>query len=198
MSRADIVTVYHNATNYELHQQLFAAITYHEPKGGLRLIGVDNRVNNRGFARACNLGAFHPNADAPIIGFLNPDVIVEGPFVDAVAEALKPPVVITGARFGKPKWELDVWGVRDWVCGAAFFVEREWFTRTGGFDMQFVWGWEETDLIRRAEKQGMVCRSIPLPLQHQSPSSDSIIDSSYKRFHFEQGQRRFFTKWGRR
>lgn len=196
MIRADLVTVFHNAVNYEQHQRLFADIGRFEPDGGFRLIGVDNRLNNRGFAAGCNLGAFHPEAKAPIIGFVNPDLLVRGPFLDDVEQALDGPVVITGHRFGKAQRELDIWGVRDWVCGAAMFVRRSWFTQVGGFDEQFTWGWEETDLIRRAQAMALRCHSIPLALAHESPAVDSVEDASYKRFHFEQGAKRFYTKWG--
>jgi GT2 family glycosyltransferase len=194
-SRVDLVTVFHNATNLAQHADLFDDIRRVEPAGGYRLIAVDNRTTNRGFAPACNLGAFHPTADAPIIGFVNPDLQVRGPFLDAVEAALSDEVVITGARFGKPERELGFWGVRDWVCGAALFVSRRWFRSTRGFDEQFVWGWEETDLIRRAERDGLRCRSIPLPFQHSSPAADSDQDSTYKRYHFERGSRRFYAKW---
>jgi GT2 family glycosyltransferase len=195
--RADIVTVFHNQTNHAQHLGLFDAIRSHEPAGDFRLIAVDNRVTNRGFAAACNLGALHPKATAPIVGFLNPDVTVTGPFLDAVAAALVDDVVITGCRFGKPQRELAIWGVRDWVCGAAFFVRRPWFQGVGGFDTQFVWSHEETDLIRQAQQAGLAVRSIDLPLQHRSPDVDEPADVYYKRYHFEQAQRRFFSKWGR-
>jgi GT2 family glycosyltransferase len=194
--RADLITVFHNATNYEQHCQLQDAIAAHEPTGGYRFIAVDNRTTNRGFAKACNLGALHAGGDAPIIGFLNPDVIIEGPFLDAVERTLDDRTVITGARFGKPQRELDIWGVRDWVCGAALFVQRRWFQSVGGFDEQFVWSFEETDLIRRAETDGWQVRSILLPIRHESPAENSPEDAQYKQLHFSRGQQRYYRKWG--
>lgn len=193
--RADFVTVYHNDHNFEQHQQLRAALVTHEPAGGYTFIGVDNRRNNRGFAGGCNLGAFTEGATAPIIGFLNPDAMIVGPFLDAVTAALVHPVVITGCRFGKAQAELNNWGVRDWVCGAAMFVSRQWFTSVGGFDTQFVWGWEETDLIRQAESRNLRCRSIALPIRHQSPTQNSDRDKRYKNYHFERGSQRYRKKW---
>lgn len=195
--RADLVTVYHNDTNFEQHKRLRASLIEHEPDGGYTFITVDNRDNNRGFAGGCNIGAFAKEATAPIIGFLNPDAVVTGPFLDAVTATLVPPVVITGCRFGKSQAELNDWGVRDWVCGAAMFVTRTWFTNVGGFDTQFVWGWEETDLIRRAEAQKLRCRSIALPIHHESPAENSQRDVRYKHFHFNRGAQRFRSKWPR-
>jgi GT2 family glycosyltransferase len=197
MIRTDIVTVFHNATNYEQHLQLFDGIRRHEPRGGYRLIAVDNRVNNRGFAAACNLGAFHPDATAPVIAFLNPDVTVHGPFLESAIAALTDNAVIAGCRFDKAQAELDGWGVSDWVCGATFFVRRPWFTGVGGFDTQFVWSHEETDLIRQAETAGLRARSIALPLQHAPATVESDVDANYKRAHAAEAHRRYFRKWGR-
>jgi GT2 family glycosyltransferase len=196
--RADIVTVYHNETNFKQHERLRLSILEHEPDGGYTFIGVDNRVHNRGFAGGCNAGAFTKGATAPIIGFLNPDAIISGPFLDDVAATLNDHVVITGCRYGKPQRELEAWGVDDWVCGAAFFVQRQWFAQVGGFDTQFVWSWEETDLIRQAQAQGRRCQSIDLPIEHSSPTSNSAVDTKYKRMHFDRGARRFYAKWSQR
>lgn len=196
--RIDIVTVFHNEANYTQHNDLFDAIRKHEPRGGYNLIGVDNRTTNRGFSAACNLGAFyHRYQPSPIIGFLNPDSTIRGPFIDTVQATLTAPVVITGCRFNKPQHELKMWGVQDWVCGAAMFVDRTWFRTVNGFDEQFVWGWDESDLIRQAQRDHKTCRSIDLPIDHRSPEINSPQDSAYKRFHFDRGQQRFFRKWRR-
>jgi GT2 family glycosyltransferase len=193
--KIDLVTVFHNDTNHAQHLDLQRSLREHEPAGGYRFIAVDNRHNNRGFARACNLGAFHPQATAPLVGFLNPDATVEGPFIADVQAALTGPVVITGCRYGKPGPELANWGVADWVCGATLFTRRPWFTSVRGFDEQFVWSHEETDLIRRAQEQGLSCRSIELPIHHQSPEDESPEDLEYKRVQFAQAQRRFYRRW---
>lgn len=196
--RADIVTVFHNETNRQQHKELFDAICIHEPDGDYRLIGVDNRTTNRGFGAACNLGAFHPDADAPMVGFLNPDVIVRGPFLDAAASVLHDRTVITGNRFDKPASHLAAWGLRDWVCGATFFVNRKWFQSVGGFDARYVWAFEETDLIRQALAHGYNCRSVNLALEHASPTDDSPEDQEYKRRQFTASQLAFNAKWGMR
>lgn len=195
--RVDVVTVFHNETNHEQHLQLRAAIEANHPEGDWRFLAMDNTFENRGFARACNDGAFHAEADSPIIGFLNPDCKVEGPFIGAVEAALADEgTVITGCRFGKPARELAIWGVRQWVCGAAMFVKRDWFERVGGFDLQFVWGWDDTDLCRKAENMGFKVSPVELPILHSSPDQDSEKDARYKQMHFAQGQRRYYSKWG--
>ena len=191
----DIVTVFHNEINRAQAVELHDAILKYHPTGW-RFIVVDNTVRNRGFAKGCNWGAFHPQAKSPIIGFLNPDTSVDGAFMERVSNALRDPrVVITGSRFAKPQRELEIWGVQDWVCGAAMFVKRDYFTSAGGFDENFVWAWEETDLIRRAQEEGLRTRSIKLPLHHRSPDDDSDEDAEYKRYYFEQGAQRYVRKW---
>lgn len=198
MIHVDLVTVFHNDEYYALHLKLFDTIKRVEANGGFTYIGVDNRRENRGFAAACNLGAFHPEAKAPMIGFLNPDVIVDGPFIRKAAANLQGSVVITGCRYDKPDNELRAWGVRNWVCGAAFFVQRQWFTAVGGFDERFVWSWEETDLIRQAEAQKLACHSIELPIRHEQPAQNSAEDAAYKNYYFNQGEQRYRSKWRKR
>lgn len=189
----DLVTVFHNEKNKDEALSTLAHLLDVEDSQRWLWVPVDNRIRNRGFAAGCNLGAAHGNA--PVIGFLNPDVQVRGPFLDQVLRTLGGNVVITGCRFGKPDLELRVWGVRDWVCGAAFFVSRQFFEEAGGFDEQFVWGWEETDLIRQAQAHNFRVRSIPLPIYHASPDDNSPKDIDYKRRYFEVGAERFRAKW---
>lgn len=193
--RADIVTVFHNETNYAQHKVLFDSIREHEPRGGYRLIGVDNRRVNRGFAAACNLGAFHPAARSSVIGFLNPDAEVQGPFLDRVRAALVEPVVIVGNRYGKSERELRILGVREWVCGACMFVSRPWFVAVRGFDEQFVWGYDDTDLVRTAEADGRQVQDLGLPIRHESPREETPEDFAYKRYYFEQAAQRYRRKW---
>lgn len=195
MTTIDVVTVFHNETNREQAAELHDSILKYHPLGW-RFIAVDNTERNRGFAKGCNWGAFHPRAKSPIIAFLNPDTSVDGPFFDRVISRLQDPkTVITGCRFNKPQRELEIWGVRDWVCGAAMFVKRDFFTEAGGFDEGFVWAWEETDLIRRAQEQGLRTVSVKLPLHHHSPEVDTEEDAHYKRDHFAEGAKRYTQKW---
>lgn len=193
--RMDVVTVFHSEKAYRDHLELTSLIARYEAKGGWQMIGVDNRVTNRGFAAGCNLGAFDERANAPVIGFINPDAIVTAAFMDDVMAAMRDGAVIAGPNFGKTPEEIRSWGLRTWVCGAAFFVNREWFTEVGGFDEQFVWAWEETDLCRRAEQQRRKITNLRLPIEHDSPDENTPEEAAYKNEHFDRGAILYRRKW---
>lgn len=189
----DIVTVVHNDVNtkqaalLESDLQLTASAAY-------TYTIVDNSLINRGYGPGCNFGA--QDGTAPIIGFLNPDVILDGPFMSSVIRVLQPEdVVIAGENFNKPIREYRSWGCDAWVCGAAFFVKRPWFESIGGFDENYKWGWEETHMIRQAQIEGMRVVSCNLPIRHSSPTENSPTDTDYKRHHFDAGARYFRKTW---
>lgn len=189
----DIVTVVHNEINYEQSLQLEADLEKYET--GYSFTRVDNRTHNSGFGRACNLGA--ASGESPIIGLLNPDCVIKGPFMKTVQGALaSEKVVITGERYNKPQRELQFWGVKEFVCGATMFIKRDWWESVGGFDMNYVWSWEELDLIRQAESQGKVVQAVSLPIHHASPSTDTVRDAAYKTKHFNRGAKYYYKKWG--
>lgn len=193
LSDIEIVTVFHNPQNRDQSEELAAAVTRWEP--GIPVHRVDNTRFNRGFAKGCNLGASW--CSAPIVGFLNPDTEVRGRFAHPVLEQFQDPqVTIVGERFGKLDQEIRAWGCKDWVCGAAFFVRRDWFFEQGGFDTRYVMYWEETDLIRQAEEQGRKVRSIRLPLRHSSPTDETERDRRFKQYHFDRSAALFAEKWG--
>lgn len=193
--QVEIVTVFHNLRNKRQAVDLRDAVSMFEPDVEVHF--VDNTKINRGFAKACNLGAAW--CTAPVIGFLNPDVVLSGAFVKPVMKAFADEnVVIAGERFGKSDRELRIWECRDWVCGAAMFVRADWFEQQGGFDERFVMYFEEADLIKRAEQDGRVVRSIKLPIVHESPAEEDSQDVAFKRKHFDRSARLFEEKWGNR
>lgn len=191
----DIVTVFHNNRNFDqaidLHKRLI------ELEGdGFTFSLMDNSIDNKGFSKACNIAAMRGNAE--VIGFINPDVQVEDNFIERVySEFEDEELVITGGRHGKSQSDLRVWGVSDWVCGCTMFVRRSFFEEVGGFDEQFVWSFEDTDLCRQAEFCGKVVRSIDLPLHHESPQEDNRRDSNYKKHHFAMASGLYYKKWRR-
>lgn len=191
----DVITVHHNDTNRREASGLLNRLSQFEPKR-FTFTSWSNEFDNIGFGPACNRAFFELEDHAPVVGFLNPDVNVMRPFFNEVIEALVPDdVVIVGCRFNKPDRELKEWGVKDWVCGATFFVKSDWFAEVGGFDEEYIWAWEETDLIRLAESQGLRCKSINLPIRHSSPVLNSPEDKLFKDKWFEVGRKHFKEKW---
>jgi GT2 family glycosyltransferase len=191
----DIVTVYHNARNYEQAGNLLMQLREYETD--FTFTAIDNRGdNNIGFGPACNLGAARGTAE--VIGLLNPDLEVKGAFLKKIESLYADPIlVICGETFGKDPSHMKIWGCATWVCGAAFFVRRTWWEKVGGFDPAYLWGWEETDLCRLAQQQNKHVRALDLPLVHESPSEDSEWDQVYKNHWFTAGSEHFQEKWGR-
>lgn len=195
----DFIIVYHRDAVFREAERLLDEIVAHEDARHFHVISVDNRVENVGFAKAANAGA--KKATAPIVGFLNPDLRVHGPFIHQVFRSVKSsgPYVV-GPDFNKSKEILRAWGLRDWVCGAAFFVLRDWFQALNGFDEDYVWGLEETDFCKRTQsicdltlKKGI--EAIDLPLLHVN-IDDTEADTKYKQEHYENGKLVYQRKWG--
>lgn len=189
----DVVTVFHNQAYKNMAEEMSESLFRHEPDR-VTLTMVDNSVVNRGFSAACNLGAKGGSAD--IVGFINPDAIIEGTFVQKVYNSLSDIIVITGCRYDKPDREVKIWGLQDWVCGAAFFVRRDWFEKVGGFDERYSFCFEESDLIKQAELEHKRCKSIDLPIRHDSPDYNSPEDAAYKQYWFNKGAKIYKEKWG--
>jgi GT2 family glycosyltransferase len=196
VTAVDLVTVFHNATNRSQAYELADQVYEHADADYCMWFG-DNSIENVGFGHRCNEQATHGAGE--IIGFLNPDSVVSGPFMQRVLRefAKDDALVITGERFGKASGDIRSWGLRDWVCGAAFFVRRDWFQEVGGFHEGYVWGWEETDLCRLAETTGKTVKSIVLPIYHASPIVNSPEDVAFKHTHFERGALLYRKRWGR-
>lgn len=194
----DIITIIHNEKNTIFAERLASGLNKYELENH-RLIVHDNRDVNVGFAKGCNIGAQH--ATTEVVGFLNPDIIVRGPFIDTVQRQFDedPELVITGCTFRDDKKERYTHiGLKTWVCGAALFARKSWFDSVGGFDESYVWSWEETDLCRQAQEDNKHVTNIILPLEHDRShvSSDSPEDKRYKDKHMRIGKRLYFERWG--
>jgi GT2 family glycosyltransferase len=191
----DVVTLWHRPSYRVLTGKLAQQLAVIDPYPH-NFFAVDNSPpGSRGFAAGCNQGA--AMGTAPIILFLNPDMEIHGPFLGTIAEAFADPkLVICGEAFDKPTWQWrDVWGCDDWVCGACLATRRSWFP---GFDQRYRWGWEETDLIRRAQNEGFGVRSLHLPVTHTAGVGlTEGADAEFKMRGMRDGRRLFLQTWGR-
>lgn len=193
----DIVTVVHNDKNKSQAADLLDSIHQYMTYD-CNVFIEDNSVDNLGFAKACNIGA--AKGTEPVVAFINPDCVINGDFMTPIMNTFIDidKCMITGGNFNKNPVEISGWGCKDWVCGAAMFVWRNFWIESGGFDEQFVWAYEETDLIRRCESMGYVVKSLPpseLPILHSSPAEDSKEDSEYKSYWMAESGSRFWRKW---
>lgn len=156
---------------------------------------IDNSYDNRGFSKAANMGSRWGNGD--FIAFINPDLYLMNGWADNIIAALQnPDVAIAGARLndGMP-WPRDVSsnGIKTWVCGACYFVRRNFFELVGGFDEQFFFTYEETDLIKQAENMGflIVVTDEDKPkinhIRHNTPFHDQQLRISREQYR---------QKWG--
>lgn len=194
MAIMDIITVSHNETNERQADAMLNSVECLEEPGSVELIHISNRKENRGFAKACNLGV--SAGTSQYIGFLNPDCMIGGPFVSDTIRVLESGVSVTGCRFNKPDSHLREWGVKEWVCGAAFFTTRKHFEALGGFDERFVWSFEETDFIRRTEEAGGVVMPGHFTIKHHHNQRDDMPeDLVYKEREFALAKVAYNDKW---
>ena len=169
--------------------------TFHHP---YTVTVIDNTLDNRGFAKATNLGASLGSAE--IIGFLNPDILLVDGWADATIATLaeNSNIVICGPRlddgYGWPR-DLRTSGIKNWVCGACYFVRRDFFESRGGFDERYYFTHEETDLIRQAESLGYDVLAVdteqPL-IKHIR--HDSVFHGEQLRAAAEQYRRKWATR----
>lgn len=169
----DFVIVSHESTKDVGRLLLQLALTFPHPH---TMTVIDNSRANRGFSVAANLGARQETGE--IVAFLNPDIILcDGWATETLAAfAADPKLVIAGPRlddgFSWPR-PLKGVGLKNYVCGAAFFVRRDFFESCGGFDERFFWSSEEVDLCRQAEERGLRVEAVGEPrvkhLWHDAP-----------------------------
>jgi len=145
---------------------------------------IDNTKNNRGFARAANLGAASATGDYLL--FLNPDTLIPAHLIREIDHYFKihPQTAIIAPQLinssGQPEpfsfgpkvtplsillpspfpslpracWGRGAGGEVAWMSGAALAIRRSVFNQIKGFDQQFFMYWEDVDLCRRAIRGG--------------------------------------------
>ena len=176
-------------------------------------------AENDGFGAGANCGARVARGD--ILGFLNPDVIWQDPFLGRVATALaKAPQSIVGIPLVNQHGKIDPWSAGrapgllelcksnllprrahsdlasadlDWVSGAALFVSREVFQKVGGFDEAFFLYFEDVDFCVRAKKIGVtITRDEQSRLFHHGGTS--FATRAQQKEHFRRSQQLYFKK----
>lgn len=176
-------------------------------------------AENKGFGAGANLGA--RMARGVLLGFLNPDVLWQSPFLGRVAADLeRDHRKIIGITLVDEKGQIDPWGAGrapsllelcknnllplgarrllapanvDWVSGAALFVSQETFRSVGGFDEAFFLYFEDVDLCVRAKQAGvLISRDTESRLFHQGGAS--FVSRAEQKQFFRRSQEQYFTK----
>jgi len=79
------------------------------------------------------------------------------------------------------------------VSGCCFLIDREKFISLGGFDEEFVNGWEDNDFMLRVLENGGVCVYEPeAKVRHHFAGSEGRFDNE------EENYNRFVQKWNGR
>ncbi|MDE2589913.1 MAG: glycosyltransferase family 2 protein, partial [Patescibacteria group bacterium] len=142
------------------------------------VILIENNIN-AGYGKACNLGAKSVSDPAPYIAIANSDIWVKQdwfynlkkPFENPNVFAVGPKLLnqanrIVGCGVFVQNNRLTIRGWMyppqhfsneeevDSLCGAFFIADRKKFDELEGFDPQFHFYFEESDLFLRAKEKG--------------------------------------------
>lgn len=145
-------------------------------------------LTNRGFAVACNQGAWYATGDTLV--FLNNDTIVQPGWLEPLVAGLEH-AAVAGAQLVYPDGRIqhagvqvdftrppgqEAWGIQTdrpsghvpAVTGACLAIRRHEFIRLGGFDDGYWNGYEDVDLCLKAGGAYYVAESRVVHLESQS------------------------------
>lgn len=178
-----------------------------------------HNTRNTGFAKACNQGAKF--ATGRVVVFLNNDTRAHPGWLEPLVEALEDPSIwVVGSLLLYPNGTVQhagmaVRGNLQWahlyggsdpnsapgirtakdlqaVTGACLAMRRCDFANLGGFDEEYVNGYEDVDLCMRVKKAGGRIRYEPRSvLTHYEGQTEGRFDAE------SQNIVRFYAKWRR-
>lgn len=195
-------------------EQCLATIDYNQAQ----VIVIDNNKNNRGFAKANNLGASY--AKGKYLLFLNNDTKLAPDFIKPMVDNMElyPHVGICAPRIiGYDGYDIeqrigkscDIYGWQAWegptffVEGSALMIRKDLFFRLGGFDEEYFMYLEDIDLCWRAQLLGYLIDEVPESIVYHyaggsSASSrgrkNSFVSTQHRRYHGEKNQLRTVLK----
>lgn len=181
-------------------------------------VQVITNPKNLGFAKACNQGA--AAARGKYVMFLNNDTIPQPGWLDPLIQEMEadPQVAVVGSQLLFPDGKVqhagvvfsrtyeepyhlfsgsssDIPGIQrrremQAVTAACMLVRKDQFERVGGFDEEFLNGFEDVDFCLRIRENGMKViyqpRSLVVHLTSQTPG---------RKDHEKANSQRLRTKW---
>lgn len=184
-----------------------------------KIVAIHNE-KNLGFAKACNQGA--AKASGEYLLFLNNDTIVTENWMDVLVRELEenPEIAMAGSKllypdetiqhagvvFGEDKIPYHIYAREikekhyvnkkrkfNAVTAACMLVRNDAFRKVGGFDENFMNGYEDIDLCLKIKELGMDIMYCPESVvYHYESISDGRGDKH------RENQELFLKKWGDR
>lgn len=176
---------------------------------------INNSRNNRGFAKAVNLGIKRAlKLGATKILLINPDVIIKPGDVQALA-SIKADIVAPLLTFNRAGEKVKDYGGKvnfllgrpthlenvgvlkpiDYVSGACMLIDPKVFTAIGFFDENFFMYFEDVDFCLRAQKADLtISVANQIEVQHQITEHKSVFNSA-KSNYILASNAYFISKW---
>ena len=186
-------------------------VNYHSHKKFPGAVIIDNTNNNRGFAKAVNIGikkALKMGAEKIIL--INPDIeITKKDITDLAtnnADIIGPVLLSNGVYDygGKVNWvigrtahlkgdpflEKGSPSEIDYVSGACMIIKKEVFERIGFFDERFFMYFEDADFCLRAKQAGFKITINPkIIIKH------ALTKNAQKNNYVLASNKKFVDKW---
>jgi len=186
---------------------------------GFRDVAVLHFDSNQGFAKGCNAGA--KIAGGEVLVFLNNDTVAHPGWLDPLVEALSDPSIwVAGSLLLYPDGTVQhagmtalrtlqffhvhqrkdpdsIPGIRrakdlQAVTGACIAIRKADFAKLGGFDENYVNGFEDVDLCMRARRDGGRVRYEPRSvLTHYEGQTEGRFAAEFLNI------RTFYSRWRR-
>lgn len=173
-----------------------------KPIIGVKTVIVDNTNNNRGFAKAINVGikkALKMGAEKIIL--INPDIEISQEEIIDLAKTdadIAGPVLLSNGVYdygGKVNWILGRTthshrdGI-DYVSGACMVIKKEVFEKIGFFDERFFMYFEDVDFCLRAKQEGFSIKiNSSVIINHR------LTKNKQKNLYVWESNKKFVDKW---
>lgn len=180
-------------------------VNYHSHKKFPGAVVIDNSKNNRGFAKAVNIGikkALKMGAEKIIL--INPDIeITKKDITDLLADNadIIGPVLLSDGVYdygGKVNWTIGRTAHLkkgppseiDYISGACMVIDKKVFEKIGFFDERFFMYFEDADFCLRAKQEGFSIKINPgVIITHH------LTKNKEKNLFAWESNKKFVDKW---